>query len=288
MSFVPFYLLLRLVVGNLTMLRGVALVSLLISSAGYLGCKNADTPHPATERTKARSNEHAVVGSVLRQSDRAAGAGPANIVVGPDFQYDPGDRLEGYAEFVTIRLGNDLRIFRGPGDWCPATLALLDGQNKVLSSFRLDLPPVGAISGKLPDTAKNAVKIRLVHPVAGLTPATWERRIGVPEPELTADRMEELYDARHPDSKTANTSITLSSHEAGLDANFASIQLISDSEQSRPGVNSVTSYTACLVADHMRSQENKVSDEDWVSPQVRNVFNELRKNLQLSKAAAAK
>jgi hypothetical protein len=256
--------------------HSVALASLLAFLAGCSGCSNAEIPSPAT------SNETRMPAPPESRS------ASEEIRVGPGFRYDPDDRLPGYEEFVTIRLGNALRIFYR-GEWRPATLALLDDQSNVLVSLRLDLPPVGAISGALPDTTPPFTQARLVHAANGLTIGNWERRIGLPEPELTVERINELdHEAQNLESNAASSVVTLSSHTATLDPSFGSIHIVAcdAQEEAHSGADIVDSYTANFVANHKRSEDELVSDEAWLLRRVRDAFDELRPSSGPPKAVA--
>jgi hypothetical protein len=117
-------------------------------------------------------------------------AAPA-VVVANGFVYDPDEVIPAYPGVVPIRLGDRLRIYSIAKEWTPATLALLDANQSVLWSVRLDLPPKGSINGAIPAGIEFA-QIRITQPGGLFDASQLERRIGVVESEWTASRMKEF------------------------------------------------------------------------------------------------
>lgn len=136
----------------------------------------------------------------LRAGGNAPGSGPGasapiaaapKVVLGPGFAYSPNDSIEGQPGVTTIRLGDRLRVFAAVDRWTPATIALLGKDDAVLWSARLDLPPGGSITGSLPEVV-GAEKAAISHGAGEFDAGGFERRIGVPEEEVTTQSMRDI------------------------------------------------------------------------------------------------
>lgn len=145
--------------------------------------------------------------------------------------------------------------------WTPATFAMLDSEGRVLHSVRLDLPPGGTISGSLPQI-DGWESIRVTRAFGALDSARFERRIGVPEHELTAERVAEIA---APSAKTGEepgrggTSSSLATQETNLDPHFGRVIVL--------GGAGSTSSTASGVGDEWK-QATPISDAHWLTDSV--------------------
>lgn len=188
---------------------------------------------------------------------------PATFV-DTSFSYDPIEHAGGDPRVTTIRLGDRLRVYAVVPAWTPATLSMLDREGRVLHSVRLDLPPGGTISGRLPQI-DGWEKIRLIRGVDGFDSERFERRVGVPEAELTTQRMNEIDatpDRGHEGSgegvelKQAERSAATVSSETSLDPNFGRVYVLGGS------------YSMAGVGDEWK-RDGPVSDEHWLTDGVR-------------------
>jgi hypothetical protein len=129
------------------------------------------------------------------------------VITAKGFTYSPDDLTPGFSDVTTIRLGDRIRIWsRAANHWVPMTIALLDEQGIAMTSFRLDVPPAGSITGALPDTPRPCKKIRITQCIAPLADPGFTRRIGTEEPELTTPRLRDQGiiandRGKHPDPK---------------------------------------------------------------------------------------
>jgi len=220
-------------------------------------------------------------GVAAKAPEARASAAPAmptpRLELASGWSYDPSDRIEGYEEFVTIRLGSRLRVYVLPQEWTPATLALLDEDDRVVSSIRLDLPPVGSISGpslQIPDSVRT---VRLTQVVDGRAGDSWVRRIGTPAPELSSEQVEEINaESERPGSdERPSQTITLSAHATGLDPVFGRIMINAGRLQNTDGVSRAAQSSASGVANHEFAKESP-SDERWLTSFVKEQFAQLR------------
>ncbi len=196
------------------------------------------------------------------------GAQPSDLVtLGPGYTFDPNDLTPGYPDVVTIRLGERLRIYSTLSDWTPATLALLDAQENVLWCSRLDLPPRGSVTGRLPIGLEPAY-VRFVRCTGDFAAERLERRIGVPEPELSPARMKAL--GINLPQPVANQS------EEQAAWSWGTVAVITDLS---PGVGRVivasTTMSYCGVAAVWQA-EGPAPDAHWLSEGVRNFLEEQR------------
>lgn len=240
-------------------------MAIAVGLCALAGCERA----PAKQGGAAKAPEARV---------SAAPAAPVpRLELASGWSYDPSDRIAGYEEFVTIRLGPRLRVYVLEQEWTPATLALLDENDHVLSSIRLDLPPVGSISGpslQIPDSVR---KVRLTQAVEGRAGDAWVRRIGTPAPELSTEQVKEINaESERPGSADrAPQTISLAAHASGLDPVFGKIMINAGRLQNAGGVSRAAQSSASGIANHEFAKESP-SDERWLTPFVREQFAQLR------------
>jgi hypothetical protein len=179
-----------IVVGSLTALLSLAAACSDADAGDADAPKAGDTSKPAST-----------------SSDAAHAPSAGKIITAPGFTYDPDDLTPGFPDVTTIRLGDRIRIWsRAATDWFPMTIALLDEHGISMTSFRLDVPPAGSITGALPDTPRPCKKIRITQCIAPLADPGFTRRIGTQEPELTTitlrdQRIISKDREKHPDPK---------------------------------------------------------------------------------------
>lgn len=198
--------------------------------------------------------------------------------LGAGWTYDPDDRIPGYEEFVTFRMGPRVRVYARLEPWQPATIAFVDESGTILTSMRLDCPPHGSVtapSGVVPDSV---YEVRITVLSEGRSAQPWERRIGVVEPELDTDRVRALNElhAGPADAAEASRSIRLTSSSGSLSGSFGHVKIVAaryvdpGSGLTMIGTNSMTSS-----ADHEFAKEDP-SDERWLTKTVTNFFDEVR------------
>ncbi|MDZ4831038.1 MAG: hypothetical protein SGJ09_12685, partial [Phycisphaerae bacterium] len=191
---------------------------------------------------------------------------PPAIQLASGFKYSEDELTPDFPDVATIRLGERLRIYhRGP--WTPSTIAFLDDQGNVVTSFRLDLPPRGTVSGTFPSGVAIA-NVRVTSAAEPFEVTSFDRCIGVNEPELSAERLEAMgvfqsgsSDRASAPSADAHLSrpIGVLSRETSLDPNFGRICLYAGT----------SSYSG--VADEWKGT-GPSTDAHWLDGRVRDAI----------------
>jgi hypothetical protein len=164
------------------------------------------------------------------------------VVVAPGYTFDPTIASAATSGFTSLEFGARLRVYVKTDRWIPATLTVTraEGSGTLSRTIRIDVPPSGRVTGPLLDDAGSDDTVRITLAREGVDADCFERRIGVSEPELTADRLREINAASSTQVRSGGLAISafgvaISSTETSLDPNFGRVVVI-DGESSAVGV----------------------------------------------------
>jgi hypothetical protein len=160
-------------------------VAIVILTAGCSEDSPQDVPAWPNEASKSGDAVEAAAADTLVL--------PAEVA--PGFVYT-GEGIDAYPNVAMICFGDRLRIYHISDTWEPATVAIVDGEDRVLRSFRMDLPPGGTVRAEFPEFAsRQDLHVRVTTPAgfnAADLPDAFRPRIGFDEPELTPERLREM------------------------------------------------------------------------------------------------
>lgn len=156
------------------------------------------------------------------------------VVLAPGYTFDPTISAAATTGFTSIHFGERLRIYARTDRWIPATITVVRTQTSGETSsrtVRIDIPPSGRITAPLLDDAGPDDTIRIAVAREGVDAERFERRIGVSEPELTADRLREINAASSTEVRAGGLalsafSVAISSAQTALEPTYGRIVVI--------------------------------------------------------------